>query len=209
MVDGQLLPNKVTHAGLIDAMRRTPREMFVPRHLQKIAYVDEDIPLGNGRYLPEPTVIARLIQAAEVRAQDIVLDIGCGTGYSAALLGNLANTVVGIEQDKNLAREADKLLHDLDICNTVVVQRENLREGYAQQGPYDVILINGSVSAVPVNIMAQLAEGGRLVTVVSSKGNMGCAVLVTRIQGAFSTRVLFDAATPTLKGFEKTEAFSF
>jgi len=209
MVESQLRPNKVTDAPLLEALRNVPREKFVPRHLQGVAYVDEDVPLGNGRYLREPVIVARLIQEAGIRKNDIVLDIGCNTGYSTAIMGHLAGTVVGLEVDNTLAQEADKLLHDLDICNAVVVQQKTLTEGYAQQGPYDVILINGSIPAIPEGIKAQLAEGGRLVTVVSTHGHMGSAVLVVRNGAHYSTRVLFDAATPTLVGFEAHKSFSF
>ena len=209
MVEGQVRPNKVTHPGLLDAMRFVPRERFVPRHLQHIAYVDEDIPLGNGRYLPEPMVLARLVQAAEIRAEDVVLDIGCGTGYSAAILGQLAATVVGLEQNAQMTAEADRLLHELGVVNAVVIQQEDLRQGYAQQEPYDVIVINGSVPHVPETILHQLSDGGRLVTVQSKKGHLGQAVLMTRKGNAFETRILFDAAVPTLSGFEIPQFFVF
>ncbi len=112
----------------------------MPRHLQGFAYVDEDIHLGKGRWLREPVIIARLIQEAGVLKSDIVLDIGCNTGYTTAVLGHLAGMVVGLEIDEQLAKEADKLLHDLDIVNAVVVRQPKLVEGYAQQGPYNVIL---------------------------------------------------------------------
>ena len=209
MVDSQLRPNKVTDAALIAAMRKSPRELFGPRHLQGFAYVDEDIALGRGRWLREPIIIARLIQESEPLKTDVVLDIGCNTGYTTAVLGHLAGMVVGLEIDEQLAKEADKLLHDLDVVNAVVVRQQNLREGYAQQGPYNIILINGSVPAVPDVIRAQLAEGGRLVTVLSEKGNMGTAIVMTRHGDNFSTRVLFDAATPTLTGFEAHKKFVF
>lgn len=209
MVDSQLRPNKVTDPVLIAAMRKIPRELFVPRHLQGFAYVDEDIALGKGRWLREPIIIARLIQEAEVLKSDIVLDIGCNTGYTTAVLGHLAGMVVGLEIDEQLAKEADKLLHDLDIVNAAIVRQAALKDGYAQQGPYNVILINGSVPAVPEVIKQQLAEGGRLVTVLSEKGNMGSAILMTRNGNNFSTRVLFDAATPTLTGFEAPKKFAF
>lgn len=209
MVDRQLRPNRVTDDAIIDAMRKIPREKFVPRQLQGFAYVDEDVPLGNGRYLREPVIIARLIQAAEIKKSDIVLDIGCNTGYSTAVMGHLAATVVGLEIEDTLANEADKLLHDLDIINVVVVRQGKLSEGYAAQGPYNVIFINGSVSAVPDGIKNQLADGGRLVTVVSKHGHMGRAVLIERHGDHFSTRELFDAATPTLVGFEADKSFAF
>ena len=209
MVENQLRPNKVTDQDLLDAVRKIPREQFVPRHLQSIAYVDEDVPLGNGRFLREPVIVARLIQEAGVQKGDIVLDIGCNTGYSTAVLGSLAGTVVALEAETHYADEAEKLLHDLDICNVVVVRQKDLREGYAQQGPYDVIFINGSIPAVPEKIRAQLADGGRLVTVLSPLGHMGSATLMTRDGDSFSSRALFDAATPTLKGFESEKAFVF
>jgi protein-L-isoaspartate(D-aspartate) O-methyltransferase len=209
MVESQLRTNKVTDSGILDAMRKIPRELFVPTHLQGFAYIDEDIPLGNGRYLREPMIIARLIQTAAVAKDDLVLDIGCNTGYSTAVLGHLAATVVGVEFDEKLADAADKLLHDLDICNAVVVRQKDLKEGYPAQGPYDVIFINGSVPAVPEKILSQLAEGGRLVTVLSERGHMGSAVLITRSGENFTTRELFNAATPTLKGFETQKTFAF
>jgi protein-L-isoaspartate(D-aspartate) O-methyltransferase len=209
MVENQLRPNKVTDPAVLDAVRQIPREQFVPRHLQSIAYVDEDIPLGNGRYLREPVIVARLIQEAAVKRGDIVLDIGCNSGYSTAVLGKLAATVVAVEADDALADEAEKLLHDLDVCNVVVVRQKDMREGYPQQGPYNVIFINGSIPAVPPRIKAQLADGGRLVTVLSGTGHMGQAVLITRDGESFSQRVLFDAATPTLKGFETAKSFVF
>lgn len=209
MVEGQIRPNRVTDPLLIDAMRTIPRERFVPRHLQNVAYVDEDIALGNGRYLPEPMVLARLLQEAKISKSDIVLDIGCGTGYSSALIGHLASTVIGIEKDGNMTQAADQLLHELGIVNAAVLPCQDLRDGYAQQGPYDVILINGSVPVVPEKIKDQLAIGGRLITVLSKKGHMGSAVLITRQGEGFLTRLLFDAATPTLAGFESPDIFTF
>lgn len=214
MVDGQIKPNQVTHPRLIEAMLRIPREKFVPRHLQHVAYVDEDIEVGKGRVLPEPRVLGRLVEEARILPTDIVLDIGCGTGYSTAVLAHLANTVVGIEQDKTMADEADRLIHDLDICNAAVIQQGDLREGFPGQAPYNVILVNGSVPSVPMAIKNQLADGGRLVAVVINQslmhgGHMGTAVLVTRTGDAFSERPLFDAAVPVLAGFEERKPFVF
>lgn len=209
MVEGQVRPNRVTNPLIVEAMRRIPREQFLPRHLQSIAYIDEDIPLGNGRFLPEPMVLARLVQELEVGKNDVVLDIGCGTGYSSAILGHLAATVVGIEQDAAMAAAAEKLLHGLGIVNAAVVHRKDMAEGYAQQGPYNAILINGAVSKVPERIKHQLADGGRLAALVSDKGHIGTAVRVTRRGDSFVTEPLFDAAAPFLPGFEAAKGFSF
>jgi protein-L-isoaspartate(D-aspartate) O-methyltransferase len=209
MIFSQLRPSGISSPALIAAIHAVPREQFVPRHLQRIAYVDEDIDVGGGRFLSEPIVLARLLQALDVEPGDVALDIGCGTGYCAALLAQMAATVVAIEENANMAAEAERLLRTLDICNVAVIQQKNLPEGYPAQAPYHKILINGSVADVPEAILSQLADGGRLVTVLSNKGHMGSAVLFTRTGDSFSKRVLFDAATPTLSGFEQRKSFDF
>jgi protein-L-isoaspartate(D-aspartate) O-methyltransferase len=209
MIQGQLRPSGINAPSLLTALQAVPRELFVPRHLQRIAYVDEDIEVSPGRYLPEPVILARLIQALDIQPGEVALDIGCGTGYSTALLGHMAATVVALESDKSMVQEADRLLSELDICNTVVIEQAALAEGFSKQAPYNVILINGSVPVAPATIMAQLADGGRLVTVISKRGHMGSAVLITRTGDSFSTRTLFDAATPAMPGFHAPETFVF
>lgn len=209
MVEGQIRPGNVTHAGVIAAMRQIPRERFVPRHLQGVAYLDEDMALGNGRFLPEPLVLARLIQAAHIQPDEVVLDIACGTGYSTAILGHLAGTVVALESDAKLVAAADTLLHELGVVNAAVVHQADLKSGYPAQEPYDVILMNGSVPTLPEGIVRQLGDGGRLVTVLSEKGHMGQAVMVTRHGRDFERQVLFDAALPMLRDFEAPEGFCF
>jgi protein-L-isoaspartate(D-aspartate) O-methyltransferase len=208
MVEGQVRPNKVTDHALVEAMSTIPRELFVPKPARGYAYVDEDIPVGNGRYLVEPMVIARLLQEAQVKPTDIVLDVGCGTGYATALLSRMAATVVALESDTELSARANETLRELGVDNFVLVEGP-LAEGYPKQAPYDVILIHGSVAEVPAAILDQLAEGGRLVTVVSPKGRMGQARLYQRTGSVETGRVLFDAATPLLPGFEPKPVFEF
>jgi protein-L-isoaspartate(D-aspartate) O-methyltransferase len=209
MIQGQLRPNGIEAPALLQALQAVPREKFVPRHLQRIAYVDEDVEIAKGRYLPEPVILARLLQALDIAEGEIALDIGCGSGYSTALLGQMTATVVALESDKGLAAEADRLLRELDICNTVVIEQADIAAGFDKQAPYNVMLINGSVPEVPADLMNQLADGGRLATVLSKRGHMGSAVLITRTGDNFSTRVLFDAATPPMPGFQKAETFVF
>lgn len=209
MIDGQIKPNKVVDEKLLEIMGKLPRERFVPRHMQGLAYIDEDIPMGNGRFLPEPMVIARLLQELGIGTDDIVLDIACGTGYSTALMAMMASTVVGIESSREMAEQADQLLREQNILNVAVVHQAELRQGYPQQAPYDVILINGAVPDLPEALLQQLAEGGRLGAVLSANGRMGQAVIVTRFGGHFSTRPLFDAATPVLPAFASTKKFEF
>lgn len=210
MIDCQIKPNKVTDEALLDILGRTPRERFVPRHLQAMAYIDEDIPMGNGRYLPEPMVLARLIQEAAIKPTDIVLDVACGTGYSTAIMAQLAATVVGVEASKDMADEAERHLRDLDILNVAIIHQNDLRAGYPQQGPYQVILINGAADSIPQTLTSQLADGGRLLAIIKpAHSRIGQAVLVTRLGDNFVTRPLFDAGTPSLPGLSETAKFEF
>mgnify|MGYP001268445217 CR=1 FL=1 len=209
MIDCQILPNKVTDDRVIDAMAEMPREAFVPAEKRSIAYVDEALSVGGGRYLMEPMVTARLLQSARIGADDVVLCIGCGTGYSAALLSKLANTVVVVESDKAMAKQAQETLSALGI-DTVAVIDGKMANGYPKQAPYDVIFFDGAVPRIPEKIEKQLADGGRLV-VVCSEGDtaLGSAVLAVRYGDTVSRRDLFDAGTPDLPGFELEEAFTF
>lgn len=208
MVENQVRPNKVTDDRVLDAMAAVPRELFVPRKFAGIAYVDEDIAVSAGRYLMEPMVLARLLQAASIKPGDVVLDIGCATGYSTAVLARLADTVVAIESDADLAETAVALMTELDADNTAVVTGE-LREGYANQAPYDVIVLGGAVDEVPQALSDQLVEGGRLVAVVTGGNAVGRATLMRRMHGGLSSRILFDASVPPLPGFALEKGFVF
>lgn len=206
MVEHQLRTNEVTDDALLAAMAEIPRERFVPDRLRDVAYIDEDLPLKKGRFLMEPRVLARLLQLAEVKAEDMVLDIGCGTGYSTAVLAKLANTVVALESDPELAARASSTLAELGMDNAIVVTAP-LADGYAKQGPYDVIVFGGSLPRVPASIARQLAEGGRLVAVIGE--GMGRGTLMTRARGIVSSRPAFDAATPILPDFAPVQGFVF
>lgn len=208
MVEGQIRPNKVTNPALVTAMMTIPRELFVPKPLRGFAYVDEDVHIGNGRFMMEPMVLSRLLQEAGIGSNDVVLDLGCGTGYSTAILSRIAGTVVAVEEDAELAARATELLKELGIDNAAVVEGRP-SEGYPAQAPYDVIVINGAVAKVPEAVLEQLGEGGRLVAVVSADGRLGQARLFQRIGGIVSGRVLFDASTPILRGFEPEAKFEF
>ena len=207
MVENQIRANLVTDPVVISAMTELPREVFVPEQLQGIAYVDEDIVLGQGRCLMEPVVLARLLQEAAVQSSDVVLDVGCGSGYSAAVLARMASTVVALEPDAGLAARANGIMAELGI-DTVAVVEGPMKDGWSEQAPYDVIFFDGAVSEVPSAIRDQLAEGGRLVAVIA-EGGMGKAVLITRHGGTYSRRTVFDAATSSLPGFVRRPTFEF
>ena len=207
MVESQLRPNKVTDKRLLDAFLAIRREVFVPEHLQAVAYVDEDLPLGKGRHLMEPMVAARLLQAAALERTDTALIVGAGIGYEAALVAVLARSVVALEEDPELARRARAALVEHSIASVSVVEAP-LPQGHRARAPYDVIFFGGAVAEVPADIGSQLADGGRLMAVVISGSGMGHATLMTRIGGSLARRILFDAATPLLPGFLPKPAFA-
>lgn len=209
MVESQVRPNQVTDDRILDAMAELPREAFVAKAQRGIAYVDEALPIGNGRSMMEPMIVARLLQTAAVSPGDVALHIGCGTGYAAALMSKLASTVVAVESDAKLAAEATRVLADLSI-DTVAVIDGPLHEGYPKQAPYDVIFFDGAVEHIPASISDQLAENGRLVAIVAQPGpGTGKAVLVSRHGGVLSRREVFNAGTPLLPGFTRPKAFVF
>jgi protein-L-isoaspartate(D-aspartate) O-methyltransferase len=215
MVESQIRPNRVTDDRIIAAMDRLPREAFVPAKLQGVAYVDEAVPLGGERYLMEPMVLARLIQSASPGDSDLALVIGCGSGYGAAVLSYTVSTVVAVESDPELARNAVETLAGLGI-DTVTVIEADLRKGCPDQGPYDVIFFDGSVAEIPDAVSRQLAEGGRMVSVVTGDGpdpgpgpGLGKAMLMTRHAGVLSSLESFDAGTPALPGFGRQKTFVF
>lgn len=207
MVECQIRTVRVTDAAVIAALRAVPREAFLPAHLKGIAYVDEDLRLGGDRFMMEPMVLARLLQAAEIGPGDTALAIGCTRGYAVALLSRIAETVVGLECDPDFVSACDRTLSSLGVDNAAVIEGR-LEEGYSRQAPYDVILIEGRCGAIPAQIVDQLAEGGRLIAVVD-EGGVGKAVLMRRSGGVVGSRILFDAQVPRLKAFDRAPAFQF
>lgn len=209
MVDGQLRPNRVNNAQLLAVVGELPRERFLPDGMKSVAYSDEDVPLGNGRFLMEPMVLARLIQTLQAGPGDKALVVASGRGYGAALLARLVKSVVAVESDAGLAGSADQTIKALGLGNVTLVTAQ-AEAGVAGSGPYDVILIEGSVRQIPPAILDQLAEGGRLVTVLAgAPGALGVAQLVVKEGGVTSGRPLFDAGTPVLPGFAPPARFTF
>lgn len=207
MVESQLRTNKVTDEAVLAAFLAVPRERFVPPHLAGVAYIDEDIPLGRGRSMMEPMVLGRLLQLAAIAPGDGVLEIGAGTGYATAILARLGARVVAVESDRELIAVARARMQEMQIGNVTLLEGP-LEQGYPAGAPYEVILIDGAVVAIPEAIARQLAEGGRLVTVVKPHA-LGHAVLMTRTEGILSQRRVFDAGTAKLPGFEPAPGFVF
>ena len=209
MIDGQLRPGEVTDPAILDAMAALPRERFVPKALRGAAYCDEDIPLGDGRFLMKPLVLARLLTMAEPTPGDVALVVGCASGYDAAILARLVATVVAVECDPRLAGDADAALSELGVDNAAVVEGP-LAEGWAAQAPYDVILFSGAARQVPQAILDQLGHGGRLVTVIrTSEFAPGRAELLLRGDGSVSRRIMYDAMVHMLPGLAPAPEFVF
>jgi protein-L-isoaspartate(D-aspartate) O-methyltransferase len=211
MVDGQVRPSDVTDAGIIDAMLTVPREAFVPQNQRALAYLDLDLDVSEGgpakRFLIKPVVIAKMVQAADIKDTDNVLVVGCASGYSAALVAKLARQVTATECDPSLVAKARGALAELGIEN-VTVKAAEVAAGDSANAPYDVIILNGATEIVPDGLYRQLREGGRLVGVFAMTQPQR-ATIVTRSHGDFGNRALFDAAIPVLPGLERPPAFVF
>ena len=207
MINSQLRPNRMNDEDIIHAIEGVKREEFVPKAMRGVAYVDDDIDIGDGRYLMEPMIFAKLLGAAEIKKTDLVLDIGCATGYSSAVISELADAVVALEEDAKLSAKAEETLSGQDIVNVAVVTGKHT-QGVAKQGPYDVIFIGGAVSDIASNLTPQLKEGGRLVC-VKLENSVGRGHLISKENGELTVKRLFDANVPVLAGFEAKESFVF
>jgi protein-L-isoaspartate(D-aspartate) O-methyltransferase len=208
MIESQLRPNKVMDDRVLAAFARIRRELFVPEQLRSVAYVDEDLPLGGGRYLMAPMVAGRLLQAAAVKSTDAALIVGAGAGYEMAVIALLARSVVAVEEDAELARRAHAALVEHAIPSVSIVEGPPV-QGCRQRSPYNVILFSGAVAEIPDEIASQLAEEGRLLAVVRPENGVGRATITTRTGGLLARRVMFDAAIPLLPGFQPKPAFVF
>lgn len=207
MVDGQVRTTDVTSLPLLDALLSVPREEFVPAARKSLAYIDEDLEIAPGRYLMEPSPFARIVQLADIQPGDFVLDVGAGTGYSAAVLSKLAGSVVALEQDPTLAAKAQSVLSALGY-DTVAVVEGPLSAGYPAQAPYDVILLEGAVESIPQALFDQLKDGGRLLA-VEGHGNSADVRVYVKQGSSVSARRAFNAAVKPLPGFNIVPTFEF
>lgn len=210
MVDSQIHPMGVVSEAVLDAFRTIPREEFVAQDKRGVAYGDEDMPIGAGRCLMEPVTHARLLQAATLIGCDSVLDVGCGSGYSAAILSKLASKIVAVEPDAGLLAHAEKAWRATG-CSGIIPHQGPFADGCATHAPYSLIIINAAVAEIPEVLADQLAPGGRLLAVLRRGGDkIGRAVLVLKSEdGKVGQRVLFDAAVPWFPGHEPEKTFVF
>lgn len=211
MVDSQLRPNRVRDERLLGAMGTLPREAFVPEALRSTAYCDEDLEVAAGRSLLEPMILGRLLQEAAITPNDKVLDIAPATGYSTAVLSAMAKEVVAVESEPDLAKTLLHHVRDLGLSNVTVTQGP-LTAGYSLSAPYTMMLINGGIDFVPDQLVAQLAEGGRLMALVLLSGQAAAvyeARLYQKLHGGMSHRALFNATPKLLREFTAPPSFVF
>lgn len=215
MVLGQLITNEILDKRILDALSKVSRAEFLPAGLQGSAYVDEDLPLGGGRFLMEPLTFARLLNLAQITEACRVLIVGCGNGYSTAVISQFAGPIVAIDSDADCIAQARANAKRLKLANVDIEQVKSMAEGYAVSAPYNVILVEGAIESVPEHLSSQLAKDGRLVAVRSiarrpaSGGGAGKGILVKRIEGKAQQSEHFDAACNILPGFESRPGFVF
>jgi protein-L-isoaspartate(D-aspartate) O-methyltransferase len=207
MVENQLRPNRIDDPHVIEAMGAVPREAFVPSGLRGCAYGDEDLDLGQGRFLIEPLALAKLLQAAEPRREDVALVVGDATGYVAAVVSRLVATVFQLVPPDAATAPIEALLGEIG-CDNVVLQSGDVGAGYPAQAPYDLILLAGSVPKVPSALLDQLAEGGRLAAVVEH-GRSGRVTIARKVNGAVGRLTPFDAQVMRLPGLRAETGFQF
>lgn len=206
MVDTQIRPSDVTKFSIIAAMLDVPREAFVPDDLREAAYVGDLLYLGQGRAMLEPRDLAKMLDYLDIQPDELVLDVGCALGYSTGLIARLAEAVVGLEENADMAQEAERILGEAGADNAAVIQGE-LASGAAKHGPYDVIVIEGGVEDVPADLVDQLKEGGRIAAFFL-EGALGVCRIGYKVDGVVSWRSAFNGSAPLLPGFSKEPGFT-
>jgi protein-L-isoaspartate(D-aspartate) O-methyltransferase len=206
MVDTQVRPSDVTKFPIIDAMLQVPREQFVPPARRETAYAGDHVPLAPGRVVLDPRTFAKLLDALDIQSGDVVLDVGCGLGYSTAVLARMADFVVGVDDDAARADEAQATLSSIGCDNAAIVAGP-LTAGAPKSAPYDVLMIQGAVEQVPDALVAQVRDGGRI-GCIWAEGMLGVAKVGHVAGGRVTWRFGFNASAPLLDGFRTTTAFA-
>ncbi|UWQ78029.1 protein-L-isoaspartate O-methyltransferase [Leisingera sp. S132] len=206
MVDTQIRPSDVTKYPIIEAMLAVPREKFVPDAQREGAYADQNVPLGGGRVLLEPRTLAKMLDAVDLQNDELVLDVACGLGYSTAVAAQIAQMVIGVEEDEDMAADAQELLSETGADNAIV-HTGPLAEGAAEHGAYDVILVQGGAEELPAALLDQLKDGGRVAALMMT-GSLGEVKIGYKAGGRISWRFEFNASAPVLPGFAAAREFA-
>jgi protein-L-isoaspartate(D-aspartate) O-methyltransferase len=208
MIEQQIRPWDVLNPGVLELLAVVKREDFVPAAYRALAFVDTEVPLPGGQCMLSPKVEARLLQELAVHKHERVLEVGAGSGYMAALLAHKAQHVSTLEIDADLARFAATNLRRAGVMNANVIHA-NGANGLAADGPFDVIVLSGSVAEVPAGILAQLKVGGRLTAIVGFEPVMRAMLITRTSEEGLERRVLFDTVAPRLQGFAEPTRFTF
>jgi len=206
MVDTQVRPSDVTKFPIIDAMLSVPREAFVPSSMREAAYIGENLDIGGGRVLLEPRTLAKMLDVLDIKPTEVILDIAPGLGYSTAVLAHMAEFVIGVEDDESRAEEAQSILSEQGIDNAAIISGA-LAEGAAKSGPYDVIILQGAVEVLADSLLAQLKDGGRIVSIFA-EGDLGVVRIGYKMDQRINWRMAFNAGAPVLTGFAKKAEFA-
>lgn len=207
MVDGQVRPADVTRYPIIRAMLLVPREDYLPEPMREVAYMGDHAPIAPGRVTLDARVFAKMLDAAAIGPKDLVLDVGCGFGYSTAVLAEMAEAVIAVEEDEAMAEAAEAALNAHSVDNAVV-RKAALAVGAPALGPYDAIVVEGAVERLPEALTEQLKTGGRIVAIFQ-EGALGQARLGVKTESGMAWRRVFDATAPMLPGCAAAKAFEF
>ena len=207
MVEGQIKPLGNISKQVMDAFLSIPRDQFVPLELKNFAYLEKNIELNNGRFLLKPSLIAKIISLADFNSSDTVLIIGSSTGYSSAILSNIAETVISIEEDDQLVNFSETIVLDKKIDNVVFLKKD-LNEGCPEHGPFNKILIEGAVEDIPSYLFDQLDENGKMIAIIAN-GDLSEVREYNKVEENIGSKFLFNCEAPKLKAFNKTDSFNF
>jgi len=208
MIEQQIRPWEVLDPGVLSLLAVVRREDFVPETYRSLAFTDTELPLPEGQSMLAPRVEARMLQELQVQRHEHVLEVGAGSGFMAALLAHRARQVVSLEILPTLAKMAQQNLHRAAVMNATV-RCANGAAGLAGEGPFDAIMLSGSVAAVPQALLEQLKVGGRLIAIVGDEPVMRARLYTRADTRAWSQADLFDTVAPRLRGFPESERFSF
>ena len=200
MVKNQILPSNINNELLVDVIMDIPRQIFIPEDKQGVAYIDGSLQIGAGRYILPPMVFAKMAEALDIKGSESVLDIACGTGYSSAVLANLCKKIVAVESNTDLASKAHQNLNKLGVSNVIIISN-TLSRGHEEGSPYDIIFINGAIKEIPQNLFGQLAENGKLVTIISKTPYSGSIIVYKKEKGTISSKEIFDVNIPLIEDF--------
>ena len=207
MVEGQIKPIGGMQKNILEAFSSINRDDFVPKHLKDNSFSERNLFLERDRFILKANLTAKIISALNISNEENVLIIGSSTGYSSAIISRLAETVISIEEDKELLDFSEDVIKNIGIDNIVFINNKMI-EGCSDQEPFNAIIIEGAVDEVPPKILNQLEHNGRLIAMINDNG-ISNVIEYQKKNNTFTERFLFSCSAPKLKSFDKRKSFSF